>query len=64
VLSSGLFIGVCSLNANITERTVFSDKLAFKVLAQVHNPEERIRNSEYGKNYKNSRKRAHRTVKA
>jgi hypothetical protein len=31
MLSSGLFTGICSLNANISEHTVCSEALAFKL---------------------------------
>jgi hypothetical protein len=40
MLSSGLFIGVCGLNDNVSEHTVCSEMLAFRLQALVNHPEE------------------------
>jgi hypothetical protein len=52
MLSSGLFTGVCGLNANVSEQTVCSETLAFKPQTPVNKPVESIRHSEHGESLK------------
>jgi hypothetical protein len=67
MLSSGWFIGVCSLNANVSEHCLFnlhtyppmkmeetqcSKTLAFKLQTPVNHPEESIQHSEHGESLK------------